>query len=518
MKPNILLLAAAVFAASPAAAAAAVPKSAAPAATEDQLAEAAKAVGEFDFERLMNDDGYARALLLHAERLAPGTEAVPELRDMVAIVRTLALGKLGRAKEAYEVSAAALAGGDAGPSVYATALMAAGEMADKAAMLHVYEAAAKLPEAPRREFRSMMVDDLVSGLWQILQSDKDEAGRHRFAEALLALEWPDEGDISSRDFYRSIAIDRRIAAGEIAGARALAAEIVKPTALAELLLATKYDVLFPAGVDRTAMLQQSLPRYDRVTRERLEAAPSDSKRLMHRGNALRALGRDEEALAVLLPFASDMKKVEAAGEDGFWVTNEAAFTLSALGRHDEAVALYDKLLALGIDKYPELVSMAINRGEALTAAGRFKEAVTDSAAQDAGKLYASPYGYMWIWSNAACGHAMAGDAAGAAPWLAKLEKGSEDNRAAHLRALLCANDMDGAEKVLIARLKSDDGPQMLLKLQDYRGGDSGTGGAVAKVIEPRFLALRDRPAVREAIAGTGRILSLPLSRTYWGDY
>lgn len=76
--------------------------------------------------------------------------------------------------------------------------------------------------------------------------------------------------------------------------------------------------------------------------------------------------------------------------------------------------------------------------------------------------------------------------------------------------------MEEAEKVVIARLKSDEGPQMLLKLQDYRAGT--IRGAAAKVIEPRFLALRERPAVREAIAGTGRILSLPLSKTYWGDY
>jgi tetratricopeptide (TPR) repeat protein len=259
-----------------------------------------------------------------------------------------------------------------------------------------------------------------------------------------------------------------------------------------------------------------LPGYDRATRQRLEAAPNDPKRLRERGAALRALGRDGDAAALLMPFASDLKTVEAAGEDGFWVVNEAASALSAAGRHGEAIGTMDKLLALGIDKHPGLISMAINKGELLNAAGRYKEAAAYEAKLAANGGTASAYGYMWMWSMAACGHALSGDTAGAAPWLAKLKEKSTDNEAAHMRALLCANDLDVAETLLIKRLGGDKHAEVLLTLQDYKAGAPLTH--ISKVLEPRFMALRERPAVRAAIGATGRILALPLSKTYFGDY
>jgi tetratricopeptide (TPR) repeat protein len=362
----------------------------------------------------------------------------------------------------------------------------------------------------------MVDEDIVSWTWQRLGQAKDRPGRLRLAEALLALEWPDKDAVSERDSYRSLAIERRLAAGETASAAQLLREIVTPDMLARMAAARKYDALFPEGGDRVALIRQSLGRYDEATRRRLAAAPADPKRLLERGNALRALGRDAEAAALLLPFATDLAKVEAAGEDGFWVVNEAAAALGAVGRHAEAVALMEKLLALGVDTHSGLISMAINHGEVLLGAGRFADAAAHEAKLSQGAKTASPYGYMWMWSMAACGHALGGDAAGAQPWLAKLAANSADNEAAHMRALLCANDMNGAEKLLVARLKGDDPESMLAKLQTYEQGTSPS--AAAKVIEPRLLALRDRPAVREAIADVGRILSLPLSKTYFGDY
>ncbi|HEY0026687.1 MAG TPA: hypothetical protein VGC35_02340 [Allosphingosinicella sp.] len=514
MKLFAILLAATMLA--PAAGSDAAKPAKQSAVTDRQRDESSKIIADFDFERLTEDDKYARLILLHAERLTPDAVAEPERRDGLVALRTLALMKLGRAREGLDLATATIATGTAGTNVYGLAILAAAEAEDPVASLPLYEKAAALPAEARAELRAMLPKEVVDLLWRKLWDAKNVAGRQRFAEALLTLGWPDEGEIAYRDFYRSQAIDGRIARGDIEGARALAAQIVDPSTLGTLLVARKYDALFPPDTDRAGLLQASLAGFDRATRERAEAMPEDAKRLLQRGNALRALGREAEALSLFLPFASDLKKVEAAGESGYWIVNDAALTLGSAGRHDEALALMDSLLTLGVDKHTDLVSMAINYGEMLNVAGRFKEAAAYETKLTGSNMNASPYGFMWTWSIIACAHALSGDAAAAAPWLDKLRANSSDNQAAHMRALLCANDLDSAEKLLVSRLRGDAPEDLLLKLQDYRLGT--TSGVAAKILEPRLLALRERPAVRQAIGEVGRVMSLPLSKTYWGDY
>lgn len=83
-----------------------------------------------------------------------------------------------------------------------------------------------------------------------------------------------------------------------------------------------------------------------------------------------------------------------------------------------------------------------------------------------------------------------------------------------MRALLCANDLDGAERLLIRRLEAPDPAEMLTALQDYSGGAYAAPNL--KELDRRLSVVAARPAVQAAIARTGRILKLPLSRTYWG--
>jgi tetratricopeptide (TPR) repeat protein len=513
MKLVAFLLAASMLAVSPPAAA----KPKRPAAAADaQLAESVEALQALDTELLMQDSDYAEAMLIHADRLETKAGSPPEIRQALAATRIMALSSLKRHREALQAGQSAIAAGPTGAAVLGLTILSSIDANEPKAALALLEHARTLPAAEQEELRRGIDEKVVSWLAQHLQSNKDRPSLHRLAEALLALGWPEQDDFAVRDYYRSVAAEGRIAAGDVTGARAVVGEIANPEFLGGLLVAKKYDALFPESVNRPQMLQQSLDRYDRLTLQRLKAAPDDPKRLRERGNALRAQGREAEAAALLLPFAMDLAKVENAGADGFWLVNEAAYALSASGRGDEAVGLMDKLLTLGMDKHPDLISMAINKGELLNDAGRYKEAAAHEAMLSQMKDMASPYGFMWMWSIAACAHALSGDQAGAAPWLEKLRKNSADNEAAHMRALLCANDLDAAEALLIARLKGDDRQSVLLKLQDYRQGSLLS--AISKVLEPRLLAVRERPAVKEAISGAGRIISLPLSRTYWGDY
>jgi len=218
---------------------------------------------------------------------------------------------------------------------------------------------------------------------------------------------------------------------------------------------------------------------------------------------------------LLEPWTRDFGRVEEGGEKVFWLVNEAAFALNTLGRSDEAVALMEKLIALDIGKHPYLINMAINHGDLLIAAGRHADAARYSEALFAtGKAGASPYGQMWMWANAACSHAHAGWPDQAAPWVDRLNAGSDDNPSAHLEALLCLGDLDSAEPLMLKRLDSDDADELLVDLQDYTLGGRGIDPSLAA----RMASLRARPAVAAAIARRGRLLKLPLSRNYWTDY
>jgi hypothetical protein len=77
-------------------------------------------------------------------------------------------------------------------------------------------------------------------------------------------------------------------------------------------------------------------------------------------------------------------------------------------------------------------------------------------------------------------------------------------------------DLDASERLVIQRLGSDNPAEMLLSLQLYRMETSEGVGLDA--VRKRFDAVRERPAVRAAAERVGRILTLPIDRTYYGSF
>lgn len=199
-----------------------------------------------------------------------------------------------------------------------------------------------------------------------------------------------------------------------------------------------------------------------------------------------------------------------------WMVNEAAYALIALGRNGEALRLMERIAALPLEGHMHLVSARINHLEILTSVGRHAEALDWAARLEAQEgNYASDYGKAWIDSTRVCALAALGRAPETAAALARLRGWSEINAPALSRALLCLNDLDAAAALLVQRLGRDDPGPAILALQDYRlsRGPGQTGP-----LYDRLLSLRDRPEVRAALDRVGRVLSLPLARTYWGDF
>ncbi|HEX8257986.1 MAG TPA: hypothetical protein VF589_10150 [Allosphingosinicella sp.] len=482
------------------------------------VAKAEAAIAGIDQERLLADRDYAGEMLAHVETLRT-VRTEPDALFALDTLRLVALLGAVRNADAAELGVKLIAQRPSEPMVYPLALWAAVLAGKSDAAVPMLESAARhvtRPE-PLEEVRSALDQDLLDGIIRPLAQARNDRATQRLAEALLIIGSPVFDNAVEADRYRVLAIDGRLAAGDVAGARALADRVIETGATLRLIGAHRYDPLFAGDADRLARLDRATAAYDADTKKRAEMKADDLGARLFRGQFLRGVGKEQEALAVLLPATRDMAAVEAGGEMAFWIVNEAAYALTSLGRNAEAIALMERLIALDMKKHPYLISMAINHGELLNSAGRHREAAAyETMLMKKGDGFDSPYGRMWMWSAAACGHALAGHPAAAAPWLEKLEKRSSDNEAAHMRALLCANQLDRAEQLMLTRLGGRHAAELLLRMHDYQLGSFKS--PARRLLQERGLAVARRSAVRAAAAKVGRTLSLPLSKVFWGDY
>ena len=142
-----------------------------------------------------------------------------------------------------------------------------------------------------------------------------------------------------------------------------------------MMVQTRYDAILAPGRDRLALLQEGLAQRDRDTSAALAAAPRDMRRVLDRVHYLRGVGRDADALALVMPFTRDLRATVFAQEEGKWLINDGAYALIALGRDDDALALLRRLAALPIDQDWGLISQLINHAEILVDTGHYAEAL-----------------------------------------------------------------------------------------------------------------------------------------------
>ena len=211
------------------------------------------------------------------------------------------------------------------------------------------------------------------------------------------------------------------------------------------------------------------------------------------------------------PHLEDVPATAANGEHGMWVVMEGASALASLGRHEEALALMDRVALLPLADNPSLVSLRINHLGMLWEAGRNEEALRRADALDAqGDRFASDYGRAWIVAARICALGALGRSGETAPLVERLRGWDEINPAALSNAYLCLGDEAAAAALMVRRLGGSDPTTAIQALQEYTlGGDArGPSGA----LQQRTAASRDRPEVRAAIERVGHRLSLPLSR------
>jgi tetratricopeptide (TPR) repeat protein len=277
----------------------------------------------------------------------------------------------------------------------------------------------------------------------------------------------------------------------------------------------------PAGtgsndLQRIRQIMAAYEEYDRATAEAVRLHPRHGRIILRRAGLLRTLGRDTEALAFLAPWLEDVERTVAADHEfGRWLINEAAFAYAALGQYDQAVELMARLTRLRQPRFGDAIGTQINYAALLFDAREPAAALAqiDSIIRDL-RAGASPGAWMWMASTQACAFVSLQQNARALEVIESMERYRGAGGAPLMRALLCANQLDRAEALLLDRLRSRDRDWLLLALQDYQLTKSSRG--LEAVIHERFLRLRDRPSVRAAIERVGVILRLPLARTYYG--
>jgi tetratricopeptide (TPR) repeat protein len=483
---------------------------------DDALSRALAFLGEFDQTRMF-EKTYAERILREVEIIRASDRYEGDIRKAADLARVIALAGLGREKEAFAVADAMIASDTATPELYALVFELAALSDAPRAVDYLERADENLVTAAQRtSFGAGLTESFAFAVSRTLKRAKNKVARARLAEGLFKFGWPGGDNFANQNWLQMELLKGRLAKGDVAGARLLARQVASPELALELLIVKEYDPVVEAS-DPGARVGALLAAEEARTAAALKARPDDLKLILARAQFLRSVGREGDALVLLLPRTTDMVAVEKGGSDAFWIVNEAAFALQALGRPDEAVALMQRLIALDLGKYPDLINMAINLAEIMNRAGHHHVAATyvEGLFRDHADT-ANKYGLMWMWEGAACGHAMGGNLVAARPWLDRLRADPDANRAALMRGLLCANDLDGAAAQFIERLAGDDAGNMLVAAQDYTIVNLNV--PTLRLLDQRLQQVVARPAVAAAIARKGRILKLPLSRTYWGMF
>lgn len=486
-----------------------------------ELAAFQALTSSFDVERVLGDRTYAAECLAVVEKVEFALR--PDDGEMLGarFIKGYALLGLDRKAEATALAEQMVALEGVSRAVGFSLLLSSHLFTDDGdgVLQAIERASVGLDGSEQPDIFLAFLDAEVVRYASVASTRKEgSAGTYGLAEALLRLGWDGGGDSQLVDYYRFQVLKGRVDKGDWSGARALVQEIEMPRTYIGILVSRRYDPIFGSDFDRDAAIESILAQADARTAARIGAAPDDLKAVLARAQFLRSTGASASAYDLLEPLTRDMAAVEAAGPDAFWIVNEAVYALVDLGRADEAAALMERLIALDHDEHPDLINMTINHGVVLKDIGRYGEAVAHAGRVERQKArFASPYGMMFVNNAAVCSLAAQGKDREAAVWAEKMEDQADVNASAMTGALLCLNDLDGAEALIVKRLHGDDQIDMLIALQDYREGDDRFSSDFGRTLKERWESVVSRPSVQAAIEETGRILKIPLAVSYWGD-
>lgn len=336
-------------------------------------------------------------------------------------------------------------------------------------------------------------------------------------QRLVGLDWTNAAS------QRAARNDWALSLGKQLADRGQADEAAAAVARAE----DPYVLLMVAGDRRFAALwdrYQSEGRFDwtrvaeaslKRAQDEMASAPARLRPVHETMVALRGLGRYDEAIQIGQAYQARIEDGEAF-EDADALADQLLLDLAQslfdTGRTAPAETVFKAVLARDPDA-PSIDGSLAWAGR-LIDLGRPKEALALLDAVD--RDYMTPYGLFWLDAQRVC--AMADiDAKTAAPTLATLQKGREENPGALSQALLCLGRVDDAAALLAWRLAS---PR-------HRSGGLDPWWVAQgppfqtprrKDFERRRQAMLAHPVSVKALAPVGRKVETTLAGDYWGGF
>jgi tetratricopeptide (TPR) repeat protein len=322
-------------------------------------------------------------------------------------------------------------------------------------------------------------------------------------DALVA-GWKPQDPFGDLGDLRRLQIEGLLRRGRLEQALASARAIDDPDTLIGMRADKRYDALtltHPEIFDPKAGNLARLARIDAT----LKVYPKRLSGQVARAKALLDLDRPDEALAVVDAAIAAARANPDAFEDTdknlAWAINTQQTALSVLGRGDEALEALE-IAARVPENGTANISQTLNLAAAQIRVGRARAAL--NTAKSVSVSNSSPYGRsvaLWI---VACASAQLGDMPASDAAIAQLRALGVDGVANLYVALTCRDDLDGAARLLIERLKDPMRRYQALSMLQILPPSPH---------QPPFddhrdkldAMLRARPDVRTAIDAVGRI-------------
>ena len=309
------------------------------------------------------------------------------------------------------------------------------------------------------------------------------------------------------------AVRAHVKNSDLVQAKSTLLKITDPNILLSFLSDKRFQDIWPsiealAGPNFSSTIENSVA----LAREEYEKNDEDFQLVLNYAIALRTQGRESAASNLLKPFAEDLKRIELNGEPGYWLVNEYASSLIAQNRFDEGIEFLTKVIALGVDDYPSLVNMQINRAVWYLDAGKFQEAFDVASSIDTD--LSSNYGDMFIFYVQACSLENLGREQESLHVLMEMLTQPESNNTALLNALLCAGDLDHARDIMINLLYDPESRDFALE-KFQRGLISSHLPEFRRKQRDLLRELLSNPKVQDVFTQYGRALEIQGSELFW---
>lgn len=336
-------------------------------------------------------------------------------------------------------------------------------------------------------------------MWYILrQEPKDQVKRNEDRRIALAR----IGFGGARgDYLTQDAVGILLKRGDPANASDLLQYIDEPTLIEDMLTQKRFSSVWPT------LETMSGPHLAKVRTASAQAAERDyqgdpsSENLSILVNALRHAGRLDEAIALRSKLPANDEAMASVDEPMGWAINNVALALHEAGRGDEADALFASLNGAKIEKPGWRVSMVINRLELLVGDGKFAKASELLAATEStAGIDGSPYAKQLVRRLKYCIASGLGRKEEAAKALPEMIDHAKDAYHASIDGLLCAGDIDQAEKLALTAMSDDTFQEQFVRAAQPVTLTSDD----PSVWNSRWKELRQRPAIAKEFDRLGR--------------